>query len=371
MATVPSEIIEMSIYKLHRCRSCHYKRRGVESIKLPCPHCNESLYASKNFYFNYWVDGKKKEKSAGPLKSEAIRAERKMKVEISEGKYIDPVSWPSAVKTLGKTYRNLSPKTVEMYQNSLSHLFEFFERLKLTDIRDHHLEEYKDSRLEAGISGASFNRERSTLRRMFSLSGVAWNFRKTVFTAELETARDRFLDEDERARLMEACKKHDLLFCAILVALDTGLRKTPILTLQWRDISFKENLITKEGKGGKVHRIPLTQRLRDHLIKYRAKQKVLSMWVFPGSDIGQPIKDIRKSFAAACREAGVPDIRFHDLRRSFASSLVMATKDLALVQELLGHSSVETTKKHYAHLIDGHKRGGIELYEKYTSRQRS
>lgn len=355
----------MSIYKLHRCR-CGYKKRSLE-FTGPCPKCGQALYASKNFYFSYYVNGKKKEKSAGPLKSEAIKAERKMKVEVSEGKYVDPMSWPSSVRSLEKTYRKLSPRTMEMYQNSLRHLSEFFGRLKLTDIRDHHLEDYKDSRLEAGISGAAFNRERSTLRRMFSLSGIAWHFRKTVFTAEPETARTRFLDENEKGKLMDACKKRELLFTAILVMLDTGLRKSSAFNLQWRDVNFKENLITKKGKGGKIHRIPMTTRLRDHLIKYRSSQKVLSMWILPSPvNIGKPITDIRKSFASACKEAGVSDVTFHDLRRTFASHFLMVTKDLSLTQDMLGHADISTTRKAYGHLSDEHKRNGIQTYEEAT-----
>jgi integrase len=355
----------MSVYRLQRCRSCHYKRRHNKSSSS-CPKCHGALHISKNFYFDYYLNGQKHTKSAGPDKKEAQEALWKKKISISEGRACIPTSWKSGVEELEGTFPNLSSKTVEMYRNCVANLSMSFSSMKLPDITGQHLKIYKEERLSMGASASSFNRERSTLKRIFSLCGVAWRFKKSIFTSEPEEPRTRFLDEMERDRLMSACKKRDLLFSVILVALDTGMRKTPILNLQWRDISFKENLITKEGKGGKVHRVPMTGRLREHLIKYRSKQKVLSMWVFPGSDIGKPITDIRKSFSTACKEAGVPDIRFHDLRRSFASHFLMTTKDLSLTQDMLGHADISTTRRVYGHLLDEHKRSGMQIFEEAT-----
>jgi integrase len=278
------------------------------------------------------------------------------------------VTWVKAVERLEKTYRKLSPKTVQMYQNSLNHLTPLFGDLELIDISEDHLEKYKDFRMCASISGATFNRERSTLKRLFTLNGIPWNFRKDVFESEPEKARDRFLDDSERGRLIDACKKRPYLYTAILVGLNTGLRKTALLTLQWADVNFKDNVISKEGKGGKISRIPMTQGLRHHLQGYRIKQGLKSSYLFPSpSDVRRPMSDIRKSFATACKEANVRGVRFHDLRRSFGTNLAMATKDLMLVQEMLGHADISTTRKHYAHLTDDHKRDGIEVFEKATN----
>ena len=358
----------MSVYKLLRCSDCGYKKRESKLVKAGfCPKCSAPLYYSKNFYFSYYMQGKKYEKVAGPNRKAALEAECKMKVDVAEGKAYIPTSWKNSVEELEETYRILSPKTVGMYRNCVVKLSMSFGLMNLSDITERHLKIYKSQRLQEGMSASSFNRDRSTLKRIFALSGVEWRFKKSAFTMEKETVRKRILSDEERDRLMSACKKVPYLFTAVLVALDTGLRKTSLLTLQWKDINFKSNLIIKEGKGEKIHRIPMTKRVKEHLLKYRSQQKVLSMWIFPSQvDIGKPITDIRKSFQAACKEARITGLNLHDLRRTFGSMVTMSTKDITLASALLGHSDISITRKHYGHLLDSHLQEGINLFEEKT-----
>jgi len=81
-------------------------------------------------------------------------------------------------------------------------------------------------------------------------------------------------------------------------------------------------------------------------------------YVFPNKE-GKPYVDIRKGFKAALRRTGIKNFRFHDLRHTFASYLVMGGIDLKTVQELLGHKSFEMTLR-YAHLSSDHKKAAIE-----------
>ena len=274
----------MSAYRYIRCKSCSFKRRDTTNERLVSCRCGGELYRSQSYYFTYHINGKRFEKSAGPDKKTAQEKEWKAKLAVAEGKMAIPTSWDKSVERLEKTYRRLSPKTVEMYRGALKHLSATFGHLKLTDITEDRLEDYKDCRLDKNISGSTFNRERFVLKRLFSLSGIAWNFRSDVFQGESEVSRDRFLDEKEKIALVRACKKTEYLLTAILVSLDTGLRRTSMLTLEWGDIDFKKEIITKTGKGGKVHRIPLTGRLKTHLLERKLKQGVLSRFVFPSEE---------------------------------------------------------------------------------------
>jgi len=77
---------------------------------------------------------------------------------------------------------------------------------------------------------------------------------------------------------------------------------------------------------------------------------------------GSPFDNVRRSFDTAVRLAGIEDLRFHDLKHTFASRLVMAGVDLTTVKELLGHKSLQMTMR-YAHLSPSHKMQAVRRLE--------
>jgi len=92
--------------------------------------------------------------------------------------------------------------------------------------------------------------------------------------------------------------------------------------------------------------IPVNTVLYAMLVDLRTKSDA---YVFP-NDAGEPYVDIRKGFRTAMKKSYIGNFRFHDLRHTFASQLVMKGVDLRTVQELLGHKSIEMTVR-YAHLF--------------------
>lgn len=86
-------------------------------------------------------------------------------------------------------------------------------------------------------------------------------------------------------------------------------------------------------------------------------------FVFYNKATGKPYKDVKKSFATACRKAGIKDFHFHDLRHTFASHLVMAGVDITTVKELLGHKDIKMTLR-YAHLASSHKVKAIDILDR-------
>ena len=75
------------------------------------------------------------------------------------------------------------------------------------------------------------------------------------------------------------------------------------------------------------------------------------------------MRDIKTAFLRAVREAGIEDFRFHDLRHTFASHLVMNAADLNTVRELFGHKSLKMTLR-YARLSEAHENSAIKLIDR-------
>ena len=121
------------------------------------------------------------------------------------------------------------------------------------------------------------------------------------------------------------------------------------------DLSNK-TLYIRETKAGEDREISINDMLYESLRNLEERKN--GPYVFPNKE-GKPYVDIRKGFKAALRRTGIKNFRFHDLRHTFASHLVMGGIDLKTVQELMGHKSFEMTLR-YAHLSLDHKKAAIE-----------
>ncbi|MFC1667090.1 site-specific integrase [Candidatus Omnitrophota bacterium] len=134
--------------------------------------------------------------------------------------------------------------------------------------------------------------------------------------------------------------------------------KGEILGLKWQDIDFSRRIIyLLDTKNGEKRELPMNDTVKTALL--RTLRHPDSPYVF-GDKNGRPFRDIRKSFFTAIRKSGIINFRFHDLRHTFSSHLVMSGVDLNTVRELLGHKSLKMTLR-YAHLSPNHKGRAVEL----------
>lgn len=183
--------------------------------------------------------------------------------------------------------------------------------------------------------------------------------------------RVRFLSDDERERLLQACRESASpdLYPAVILALSTGARQQEILGLCWPQIDLARKVATlHETKNGERRVLPLAGNALELLHERSKVRRLDTDLVFPGrarrNVPGQPPKppapvDLRKPFETALKRAGIEDFRWHDLRHTAASYLAMNGASLAEIAEVLGHKTLQMVKR-YAHLSEAHTAGVVE-----------
>jgi integrase len=177
--------------------------------------------------------------------------------------------------------------------------------------------------------------------------------------------RVRFLDEDERARLLAACHEESKgLYAIVVLAISTGMRQGEILNLKWKDIDFgRSRLILHETKNDERRAVPIVELAQQVLSKLSKVRRIDSTLVFPSSDPDKPLR-IRNVFESAVKKAKLEDFRFHDLRHTAASYLAMNGATLAEIAEVLGHKTLLQMVKRYAHLSEAHTTSVVERMNK-------
>lgn len=174
--------------------------------------------------------------------------------------------------------------------------------------------------------------------------------------------RARFLDDEERAKLLQACKEssNELLYMCVILALSTGMRQGELMGLKWSDVNLKDRyIILHETKNGERRRVPLSGPALDLLQQHSKVRRLDTPLLFPSAKYpDQPI-DLRKPFHNALKAAGITDFKWHDLRHCTASYLAMNGASLAEIAEILGHKTLQMVKR-YSHLSDGHVSSVVE-----------
>jgi len=168
--------------------------------------------------------------------------------------------------------------------------------------------------------------------------------------------RNRWLTVREEARLFAAAAPH--LKSLIRFAVDTGGRRGELLRLDWRYVDLDQKRVAfPDTKNGEDRSVRLCKRAEQTLRDLGPKDSG-PVFTFQG----KAIKCIKKGFDAARTRAGVEDIRFHDLRHTFASRLVQGGVLLYEVMNLTGHKSLEMVQR-YAHLAPDFQTRAISVLD--------
>lgn len=209
-------------------------------------------------------------------------------------------------------------------------------------------------------SPATINRYRQALSSVLSWcveqSWIAANPVLGIRKLREPRGRVRWLSDDERKALFEACAKSEWKDLGLLVrlALSTGARRGELLALRWTDIALRKGLAhVGRTKNDEPRILPLVESLRIELEK--RPRPIKRGLLFPSPrDSEQPYTDARKHWNAAVKAAGIKDFRFHDLRHSCASYLAMNGATLIEIGDVLGHKTLAMVRR-YSHLSTEHK----------------
>lgn len=202
---------------------------------------------------------------------------------------------------------------------------------------------------------------RATLRKML-VCAVEWELLEALPKLpriKVPEPRFDFYNREESALLLAAARSEEERL-QILFALDTGARVSEQLAIEWGDLDFTNGFVvfrraTIRGevgptKSGRERKVPMTETLKQALKRHR---HLRGPRVFCDAK-GEPLEDwiLLDRLHVVCKRAGLRQIRWHELRHSFASQLVTANVPLRQVQEWLGHSTITMTMR-YSHLGPG------------------
>ncbi len=291
-------------------------------------------------------------------------------------RYATPAQYVNDRKVAGLRSRRTVLLQLEVLKN-------YFSEKKIRELTTGDIQKFKSDRLATPTyrgqsrSIANVNRELALLRRMLNIAQAEGWIGKNPFNSldrliniGDEVKRERVITYEEEERLIEACcgiREH--LKPIVICALETGLRKGEILSLRWSDVNLDEKMITVRAFNTKTMRrrfVAITGRLTTALKEvYEKSTKDPEQLCFG-------LGDVKKSFRSACRIASLDDLRFHDLRHTYATRLIAANVPLVEVGRVLGHTQPTTTYRYVNPDVEAARRAAMaleELSQKQKERQ--
>jgi integrase len=279
---------------------------------------------------------------------------------------------------------SVRPSTYERHEQIVRlHLKPALGRVKLSKLTPAHVQGLYRDKLDSGLSPATVQKIHTVLHKALA-QALKWNMIARNAADAVKAPRPapeemHPLSPNEARKLIEAVRG-DTLEALYVLAVHTGMRQGELLALKWEDVDLNEEVIrirrTLVRSGGRIslgepktkgsrRTVYLTgaavEALKTHLEQqledierlgdlYRDHGLVFTSGV---GTLINPTNLRRRSFAPLLQRAGLPQIRFHDLRHTCATSLLSRNVHPKYVQELLGHATVAITLDTYSHMIPG------------------
>lgn len=329
----------------------------------------------------FWIDyldasGERRREKAGKLQA-AMDLLVQRRAEVRRG---DPIvlrttrSWPFrklAEEAIKHKALRLAPLTIATDRTRLHQLVPLLGRVPFTQVNPARIEAALAHLKASGRSNSTLNRYRSFMSSVFAWAldtgKVTSNPCTRVKTYKENDGRIRWLRPEEETRL-RAVIGGGIREMEFDLAINTGMRTGEQFSLRWAEVDLAHAVLTVTGKTGRRH-VVANEHAQVALRRLQEQTGDLE-FVCPSSNapadgpFQEPPVDLSKRkerhkwFRGICGEANVQNFRWHDLRHTFASRLVMAGVDIRTVQVLMGHASIVTTMK-YAHLSSDHRQAAV------------
>jgi len=299
------------------------------------------------WYVSFWVDGRQVQKSSGSRRRQgAVLLRDQLLGKKSRGEAADVVA---AKVTCGEllddlleyTGANIKPTTARVWKLVIeATLRPFFGHLRAAKLTTEKLREFRRKRSTEGRSDATANRELSILRTALN-RGRKCTPPKVLtipyFPMVAETnVRQGFLTDEQYAKLRDALPEY--LRPLFVTAYFAGVRLGELLSIEWRQVDWEQGFITLDSertKSGYARAVPILEGDMKDWLKWSHENADGCERVFHHD--GVPFKEFRRSWQKACDAAGVPTLKFHDLRRTAVRNMRRAGVLQVVRMRILGH----------------------------------
>ena len=246
-------------------------------------------------------------------------------------------------------------------------------QIKFKDVRPDHIQGLYDLRMAEGASPYTIKRIHKVLHCALEQgvkTGLLVRNPSSVTSPPKLKQREMSFYTEERVQafLSTANGSNDALYPLYYLVIHTGMRKSELLGLKWEDLDWERRTIKVQRqlrwvKGGKVEfstpktrngiRMIILGQEALRVLKGHQSRKAQEHELIFISEQGQPLRDkqLYKSFKGLIKIAGLPEIRFHDLRHTAASLMLNYGIPVIIVSKRLGHARASITMDVYGHLI--------------------
>jgi integrase len=316
-----------------------------------------SIYKRGEVYWvKYYRNGKSYRETAKTTKeSEAKRLLKKREGEISVGKipgvYFDRIKFNDLCDDFIADYRVNERKTLARAEQSVARLKTVFEGAKVTSITTPRINTYIQQRIAEGAENATVNRELAALKRIFNLAArqTPPKVDRVIYIPMLKenNVRKGFFEHGDFLALRKALPEYMQGF--VTFAYKTGWRVSEIEGLTWPQVDLENGIVrleVGETKNDDARTVYLDEELQevfqrqDDARKERLKkQMTIIPHVFTGESGSGPVKDFRRSWAAACKTAKIGKRLFHDFRRTAVRNMIRAGIPERVAMMVSGHKT--------------------------------